>query len=430
MLSIREEELTISEIIKITSHAEYKSLRGFLLEVLTESRRSDITNVEFFQLQGKIIEKIIPLEKKISFFKKTADPKIRNQAWYTRELYKAQWRAIKQVMDGIAWRMLKFDRIALRQIAEHNPTGHLSEGILEEVQKGGEIVNSSDHFVIFNDLTNFLRHGDLTIFTPNEILIDEVKTKGKATKAQSESLDKLLNRLNKRVYKIGDVEAGFIEIKGSPSNFLKEVESIIIKAMTNHERIFAQRVSPYLWVSCIYIPTIEQNIKSGISPKLPSSPFPGAESLPPIGNFTLFDSFSPNLAPYSIFPFAENIIVGLMTGEIQLKAVISRKELVKSAKGKGWELTFPAREVISKMYDKAKTRNECREVSRSVENYVTFKKGAFEYKMGKEILYRIDSEFLSIKALLASAEQVRTMTGSGVSRTFTTNFSEEHEMWR
>lgn len=429
MSSMREENLTISEIIKITSHPEYKSIYGFLLEILKESRRRNITNVEFFKLQGKILGKIIPLEKKISFFKKTADPKTRNQEWFTRELYKAQWRAIKQVMDGVAWRMLRFDRIALRQIAEHNPTGHISEGILEEIQKGGEIVNQSNHFVIINDLTNFLRQGDLTILTPDKIFIDEVKTKGTATKAQKDSMDTLLKRLNKRVFKIGKEEAEFIEIKGYPSNFLKEVENIIIKAKTNKDGIFAQRVSPYLWVSCIYSPSIERNIKYGISQKLPLCPFPKSESLPPMGNFTLFDSFSPNLAPYAVFPFSEEVIVDIITGKLQIKAVISEKELAKSVRGKGWELTLPSKETISKMYDEAKNRAERKEMARSVKNYAILTKGVFEYKMGKEILYRIDSEFLSVKALITCAEQVMAMT-IGISRTFTTNFSEEYKMWK
>ena len=61
-------------------------------------------------------------------------------------------------------------------------------------------------------------------------------------------------------------------------------------------------------------------------PNFPKSPFKKGLYTIPFTNGVLFDSYSPNVAPYSIFPLDEEIIIDLLLGSLQIKAHISEDE--------------------------------------------------------------------------------------------------------
>lgn len=211
---IHDSRLTQEEISKISSSSAYNSIYDDFVKLLKESRRKDITNKKLFNLQLEIANRIIKAEKNITYFKKTADRKLQNNEWFSREVYKAQRMAYKQIMDGIAWRFLNFDRASLRQMAEHHQTGNLNPGFIQEAIKAEYVVNDSDFFVILNDLTNFLRYGDLTIVSKDKIYIDEVKTKGKSKGEQKKQLNLLLEILNKKKFTIGNDSLIFYLFQG------------------------------------------------------------------------------------------------------------------------------------------------------------------------------------------------------------------------
>lgn len=427
---IRKEYLSPKEINEIVSSSGLTSITPFLLEVLTKSRDRKISAVELLELQGKIAEKIIRCEKQIAILKKTADREKRNDEWRSREIYKAHRKMLKEVMDGVAFRFLNFERPVLRQLAHHNQTGHLKKGFIEELTKAEYIVNETGFFVILNDLTNFLRYGDLTIISPDGNIIDEVKTSGSAKGNQKKALNKIIKTLNKKVFKAGNQTAQYIKIPGKPTSFVNQVEVIINKSKQNAEGIYAERVSPYLWISSISIHKMMEYFKeTGRLPERPVTPFPKEDISHFTNSLMFFDQFSPNLMPYSVFPFPEEIICELMTGRIQLKAVVSEKELIKTFKGKGWELTLPPREAIIAVYD----TDDIEKIKESVVDpqfHNTLKKGEFNYKLPREVLFRIQSEFRSAKSIIDESEGIMKATADRVPRMIVTNFSEEYLIWR
>jgi len=427
---IRKEYLTPKEINDIVSSSGLTTITPFLLDVLTKSRDKKISPVGLLELQGKIAEKIIRCEKQIAIFKKTADREKRNDEWRSREIYKAHRKMLKEVMDGVAFRLLHFERPVLRQLAHHNQTGHLTEGFIEELTRAEYIVNKTGFYVILNDLTNFLRYGDLTIISPEGIMIDEVKTSGSAKGNQKKALDEIIKMLNEKVFKIGSQTAQYIKIPGKPTNFVNQVEVIINKSKQNSGGIFAERLSPYLWVSSISIPKMMSYFKeTGKLPGHPVMPFPLHETFPSTNSLMFFDQFSPNLMPYPVFPFSEEIICEIMTGQIQLKVVVSERELIRSFKGKGWELTLPSREAIIAVYD-TDDIDKIKEAVVDPRFFNTLRKGDFSYKIPREELLRIESEFRSVKSFIDESEGLMKASVDRISRMMTTNFSDEHLIWR
>lgn len=431
-MDIHKARLTPEEINKIASSGGYHSIYNDFVSLLKRSRENEISNKQLFNLQLELAEKIIKAEKSITFFKTKADREKQNKEWFSREVHKAQRMAYKKIADGIAWRYLNFDRASLRQIAEHNPTGHLSKGFIGESLKAEFTVKNSDIFVILNDLTNFLRFGDLTIISKNKVFIDEVKLKGKTKRRQKQQLASLLEKLNKKEFSIGDTTANFLSIPGFPNNFLSEVEKIIIEAKSDERGIYHKRVSPYLWVSCVYSDKLLTKDKDFEKTLLPRSPFrkDSDNIFVPISNLLMFNEFSPNIAPYTIFPFTEELIADLVFGKCILKSHISQKGLNKSIQGKGWSVKFPTRQEITEGYNSIKRPEDIKKLVRNPKYHIHFKKERFSTTLPREILQRIDREFLSVKAIVKSLEYTKDNynpldTGGYI----VTGFQDEEKMW-
>ncbi len=60
----------------------------------------------------------------------------------------------------------------------------------------------------------------------------------------------------------------------------------------------------------------------------------------------------------------------------------------------------------------------------------TLKKGEFSYKLPREVLLRIESEFRSVKSIIDESEGIMKATADRIPRMVTTNFSEEYSIWR
>lgn len=428
---IREERLKQREIHEIVSNSGITSISPFLLEILKKSRERKISAMGLLELQLKIAEKMIFCEKQINIFKKISDRENRNDAWRSREIYKAHRKMLKEVMDGVAFRLLNFERPVLRQLVEHNGSGHLSEGFAEEINKAEYIVSETGYYVILNDLTNFLRYGDLTIISPEGRIIDEVKTTGKARGSQKKALAELINMLNNNEFKSGSQIAKYIRVPGKPTSFINKIERIITISKQNNEGIYSERISPYLWVSSTSIQNMMRYFKkAGKLPKHSIMPFPKSNIYSFSDSLMFFNQFAPNLMPYSVFPFSEEIICEIMTGQIQLKVVVGEKELIKSFKGKGWELTLLPREVKRAVYD-VDDINKIKEAVNNPKFHNILKKDGFKYTLPHEILLRIENEFRSVKSFIDESEEM--MKVAHLHRTpelVATNFTEESAIWK
>ena len=425
-----QEWLTFEEIQEIILNSTFQSLGSDLKKFLERSRKIQ-SNRELFELQVEISHKIIPLEKRISGLRSKADRKKRNIEWLSREVFKAQRRALKQIIDGIAWRYLNFKRSALRLLAEHHQTGFLDKGFLEEIKVAQQIIERTDYFVIINDLTEILRHGDLTIISKDKIFIDEVKggtAHDRRKIRQKNRVDDILDMLNKKVVTIGRQKADVAEIPIAPTSLLSDAEMIINKTYGNETGIYADKITPYLWVRCAnYEKMAEYFKKYKKMPDLPKNPFRNSLYFRPESNFTVFESTGPNLAPYTIFPFKEEVLVDLILGRTFLYITIGEDEIVESVKGKGWTMEIPSPALIREMINK-NTPKESKDAIRDPKYFVRFMKDNFVHAFPREVLLRVPHEFLSVKSLVDLCEY-SLKNAKPYERLLVTDFTQEYIQW-
>lgn len=422
--------LNIDEIMKISTSAKVKEYTPKLTNFIKQSREQ-LSPIDLLKLQIEIANEIKICEKNISFFKEKADRKTQNSEWFTREVYKSLSRGLKQISDGIAWRYLSFNRSAIRKLSDHPITGFLADTFIKEIKEAEEIIRLTNRHVLLNDLTNCLRFGDLTVIGENEVSIAEVKSGNKdggKNLKQKHKLDEVLEMLNKKKICILGETAEVIDIPGNTENFLGQVSIVINKALKSNTGTYSERFSPYLWVSVTsvdgYIEACKQSLEAII---FPESPFKKSIYFLPKGNLTTYDLFGPSKIPYTVYPFEDEIIAKIITGQIHIKCFIGETEILKSINSKGWKLNLPSKEI----FDEFTNMNsiERRKVSSNPKYQPTLERGNFYTTIPWVVLYRIDLEFLSVKPLINMAEHIKeTYQDTGLGG-FTSDFKEEKSMW-
>lgn len=426
-----DEPLTVEEITVIVSSSHYQSIRNRLLDFLKRSRYK-LDPTELLNLEIEIANEIIKLEKQITLLRKLANRPTKNNAWFTREVFKAERRALKQIADGIAWRYLGFSRSVMRKLSDHHDTGFLSPGFVKEVEVAKKITLTKTGYVLLNDITNYLRHGDLTVIMPGEVSFAEIKSSkvnsGRGNR-QKNRLDELLAQLNQNKFAIDKGSpAEVLKVPGKVYNFLTSVEEAIKRAAKSEQGFFTVKLAPYLWVSVVNSSKlIEWKNKTGKTPILPKPPFEKSRYIAPISSITLFDSFSPNVAPFTIFPFDEEAIIDIILARLWVFAHVGEKELIKSFRGKGWELQLPTEDIWNEIIKTAGA--DRKEAINNSKYFPKFKKQEYENNTPWTTLLRIHSEFLSVKSIVNTLEYAKNQMLPGRHRNYYADFELEAEQW-
>lgn len=391
-----------------------------------------MTAAELLNLEIEIANEIIKLEKQITPLGRLADRSARNDAWFTREVYKAERRAFKQIADGIAWRYLGFNRSVLRKLADHQNTGFLNPGFVKEVEEAKAITLTKTGYVLLNDITNYLRHGDLTVIKPGEVSFAEIKTsnvKSSSKIKQRNKLDALISQLNQNRYNVGNDVGEVFLVPGKVLNFLPQVQNVIKQAQKSEQGFYATKLSPYLWVKVIDATKVaEYKNKYGKNPALQKPPFRRSKLIAPISSITLFDTFSPNVAPFTVFPFSEEIIVDIILARLWVFADVGERELTKSFKGKGWNFVVPS----DKIWDERVKINDLpgrREATNNPKYFPQFVQGEYTNRMPWTTPYRVSSEFLSVKSIVNMLDFGKSQVGQRATAGFIADFELESEQW-
>ncbi len=184
--------LSNKEFLAITASPKLNQYRLQGIELLRLSRSEALIHPKvLLEFQKRVLNNIQKLERDLDNVKKESKDFI---------IIKHIIRCFKQLVDGMALRLLHFNPHAYRILSENRQLGRLSkrEGLHEEL-KQLENVAKEGKFAILNDLTNFIRFGDITIIDKGHIKLLEIKT-GKGVIGQKNST------LSTQVKKMQDVE--------------------------------------------------------------------------------------------------------------------------------------------------------------------------------------------------------------------------------
>jgi hypothetical protein len=165
--------------------AEFGARQDAFEEVLPRAKSDTAENIrELARQSPKPIELI------------AAQQQILDRVKRQERVARALQHVLREVGDGIAWRVLRYDRRAFSILGDGQRVGRLASGVGRDAEFAelARLWEEEQTFAIHNDMTNCLRHGDLTAVRPTNgeinVTLIEVKAGPSQDAAQLERLER------------------------------------------------------------------------------------------------------------------------------------------------------------------------------------------------------------------------------------------------
>ncbi len=248
---------------------------------------------------------------------------------------KAVHHLIRAVGDGIAWRALRYDRRALTVLGEGERVGRVASGIGRDAELTAlaNLWEDEGQFAIHNDMTNCLRHGDLTAIGERggdvEVTIYEVKAGSSRDNAQLQRLERATELLRTHLDPAGGGgDGGMLRVTPVPTRY----ETLLSALPGLVERAKAVGFDWILPHPCLLVGAVDyrvwgngdvDNFTERFAKMRAEVGWPGEEPeiLDWISSLRRMrdrgHSFS-SLAPFAIFPLAAEDVADVVSGPIDL----------------------------------------------------------------------------------------------------------------
>lgn len=412
-----------------------------LMEVLEDylyiSRKRKHNPLALFKLQLILLQEIMTVEyvlkeyrRKINEFKNQLSPPntseeerqaVIDDAEHEVFFHEHFAKTYREIADGIAWRTLGFNRALFSHMVARPSPGPISrEGLESELMELAKTFEVQEGIAILNDITNFLRVGDVTILKDDGTLeFVEVKSKrprgGARFSRQKERLQQAVEFFSTGEMPFKDETLVIDEFDIKPENYLSNVLNLIRDAIRNGAAI--GQIGEHLLVQCIDFRTENEEKIAIVDAKMESTLERWREDhLVALLSLDKF-KFGRAYAPYSVFPFPEDICIALMTGTLVLFVTVNVTQVMKYFEGRGWKITKGPEEHVE-------------EATILEEIYtMTVSKGAFYMKVPPTLIGRLGFEFLRPKVLLQLFEEYYKLGPRQSSYTFS-NFTGERNVWK
>jgi len=266
------------------------------------------------------------------------------------ELYASRLvrKAIRAVGDGIVWRLLGHDRGAYYVLAQGHAQGAaLSTGLLAELRALGDAVLVGKGVPLLSALTNVVRYGDLIIVSDEQsdderITLVEVKTgkdRSPRFRRQRGRMAEVITLLEERAGSLNEIQVTIDARDVVQESYLPAVLNVIQEAQGSGAagRLF----DGYLRVECFALESARADSEGERIKKETASVVgrwrESGDYVVDGSNWELKVS-TPNIAPYSVYPFPESIRAGLLTNRICVRSWVNLDEVLRRCARAGWEI--------------------------------------------------------------------------------------------
>ena len=364
-------------------------------------------------------------------------------------------RVAKVIADGIAWRILDFDRPFLRLMADakkyFGSVELASKGYRKIMYIASDIAVNRKNKVLLNDITHFLRMGDITE-VGKKTIIYEVKKSGdrlhsvyswvrqSPNSGTSKQFKKVITAQIARDLRKIKTKNGTITIEGLPMEFgnnLDIVQKIIRKA---RKELFAYyKFDNYLMVYCSDLEKIidySLKTKKNIWEEHKTEKWGKSEQIIPFSNFDSFWNYEGDFirtnTPYSIYPLNNKDCIDLMAGKLMLVSMLNLTEIKRLLTNAGWEVIDSDLEKMTNenRLKKQKVYSEGIYENPIDDTIFTLKRGAFHLKIPGYWAFRIATEFMKPKTLLEEVEFVYKTSKPPFGRLLHPHITDEANVWR
>lgn len=367
------------------------------------------------RIQGEILTELISAEETASQYKELLTELESKKALAEDIAYvKAEWSkyrrlkyALRDIGDGIAWRLLGFDRFSLSQLASNSRKPSINkEGTVAELHELGDVINKNNRVAVLNDLTNFLKKGDITAeLKDGSIELVEVKSsnvKNKRLTRQRNNLEQTISFLNEGEKARGEDLLQTTNLKISPQNYMRNIEIFLRRTKTEYTLV--EKIGEHLIIHVTDFTSKGSDGKSKIVfKKLEIALNKWIEKGDDIWKMESGDRRGnvQNFAPFSIFPLPHEMRSKLMTGAMIISAYLNISAVLRYLSQRGWSILKTPKE-LSEEIGKSEDGEENEIVA-------VLKKGQLTVHLPAPIIGRLGHEFLSIKSLSDILDALFTM---------------------
>ena len=392
-----------------------------LEDYLTTSRKRQGNWTALSRLQMHLMEELLVQEGAVKHYKEAlrqlgSDPnaelpndessrdiKFARAQLFFHRLYASACRSIG---DGIAWRALGYDRAVTRTMCERQSQQTLaSEGTLQELREWSRQFDRGSGLAIFNALTNCLSIGDVTVVHDDgSVEVIEVKssnTKSRRKIRQKEKLREVVNRLGTGEGQVDGQDVQIEILPVTPQTGLDRVGKLLDAATASGWA--AEKIS-----NCLYVEAFDLRKQVDDAGKQKVQKIRGeiigewenrGDLVVDMSTLDLL-AFSPNAAPFSVYPFDAKACIELLVGAKHYVTYLNESAVAREFEYRGWT-------VESLIPKNPRTESELKavleQVSRSI---LRVSKGRFHAEIPPADFMRMQVETLRPKTIIDGCEAI------------------------
>ncbi len=344
-----------------------------------------------------------------------------------QQLHTVIRRALRDIGDGIAWRLLDHDRAALTLLATHARKQHINvTGLSAELNALAEALNQTRGLAVLNDLTHFLKKADLTV-RHDAANFDFIEVKSSRTKSGTLSRQRADLAETLKFLTEGEGERGreIVRIRSlpvRPHGYFKAVLSAIREA--EQTGTASATIGQHLTVEFLDWSTALQRDTPDMS-KLERARAV-ADRWEKDGDLVISQfgtdryHFVRNFAPYSIYPFSALQRVKLMTSTLLTVSRLNVSAVVRYIESHGWNVVHHPDFHLAQA---ASTEGDAANVP-----VATFKKGAMTVELPTTWVGRMAQEYLAPRTIVDAFEAL-LRAGPSEFGARLINYDGEPEQW-
>jgi hypothetical protein len=331
-----------------------------LEDFLEISRRRRSSRTAISKLQISLLQEIVSHEALVKRYKQhldeIKDPDSDEAHATNREIFmhRVYSNAIRTIGDGIAWRALNYDRAFTRLMAEHaNKQQVMSEGLMGELVEWSIQFDRGLGIAILNSLTNCLTIGDVTVVNDDgSAEVIEVKssnTKSRRKIRQKSKMREIVTLLSEGKGAADDKQVSIEILPINPESGLDKIAGLLSEA----DRVgwAASKISNCLYVECFDFEKMPSfsTIENDVEKARKNATLDWIERQDFVVDFNSLDliAFSPNRAPFSVFPFSTRTCVELMIGKKCYIGYLNENAVAREFAFRGWDIVKSTEQLIA-----------------------------------------------------------------------------------
>lgn len=253
--------------------------------------------------------------------------------------------ALREVIDGIVWRYFNFNRSILYLLADKEPLGPLrfDEGIINSLHHFAECFLSHKDIAILNDISNFLRTGDITVIKDDgTIELIEVKTSGgrggRRITRQKQRMAEFVEFVNTGITEYDGITFNILYTDSKQTYYFKDLLDSINRArLKGFDSIL---IGNYLIIEVIDLGKANdaEQIKKYFNNRHKSvkDNWKRRNDLELKGWLLNKLEYSRNYIPYSILPYNVDICVDIIMGKLMIRTILNFSEVMRMIEKDGW----------------------------------------------------------------------------------------------